>query len=363
MEGAVFLDPHFSVFTGPAPPRLCRSRTVDGVAPGMVFRSFQHRDPVDNSRITDADFIISADFMVVQASERVSAAVVIRSLQQIKEGDRVVLMTDVSDLLNNRTVMEKNLDGKGKSGNELDELDQLDTSEGLGADEAKELKQLETYKGGSSTSGDTEAPPPAEEPPPPEDAPPPENGDPEAAPPPDASGSAQELEAAAQTNCSTAAGRRPPPHGESHHRRTTPPPARVSLGPGNMKFPVEKVVLGPESVAQSVFVRRAVLPDFRETLAEDASLGLAIVGTPTHPKSRQFCGNPSPRSSPFDVIWLCIGVDSEAHAAALDSGLRTVAVVAGGLDLLPRELRTPDADLEAGGLIIQVTAPNLSVSQ
>ncbi|MEK7691059.1 MAG: DNA-processing protein DprA [Bdellovibrionota bacterium] len=127
-----------------------------------------------------------------------------------------------------------------------------------------------------------------------------------------------------------------------------------------MKFPVEKVVLGPESVAQSVFVQAAQSPAriFRETLAEDASLGLAIVGTrqPT-PKSRQFLRESiaALRGSHLTIIsGFALGIDSEAHAAALDSGLRTVAVVAGGLDLdYPRansELRTQI--LEAVGLII-----------
>ena len=221
VEGTVFLDPHFSVFTSAQHRLVFVDRgTVDGVAPEWCLGPFS---TVIQSTIPHhgCGFHHFRRFHGGPSLRAGVGAVVIRSLQQIKEGDRVVLMTDVSDLLlTTGPSVEKNLDGKGKSGNELDELDQLDTSEGLGADEAKELKQLETYKGGSSTSGDTEHRLPAENPPPPEDAPPPENGDPEAAPPPDASGSLKSWRAAAPDELTpTAAGRR-----ASTARRGAPPP-------------------------------------------------------------------------------------------------------------------------------------------
>jgi hypothetical protein len=118
--------------------------TDDGVREGMVFRVYKYDDPVTEDRITDSDFIVDADLLVVQVSERISSAIVLQSVTAISEGQTAVLLTDVGDVKKQRKVREKNLDLDRTT--QVDQVDELDVSGGLGKREAKELRQLERWK-------------------------------------------------------------------------------------------------------------------------------------------------------------------------------------------------------------------------
>lgn len=274
MNGTIVFDHSFSTYTTAQHKEVFLDRgNQDGVAPGMVFRVYEHIDPSNDKRITHSDVVGVADIMVAQVSEQFSAGLVIRSNSYLTEFTPAVLLTDVTDLIKNMGIHEKSLEGTGSTqpppqpqpqasqsapspqasgepsgigepppppppaGTNLDELDKLDTGGNLGKDEEKELKQLEKWKGNppaapeaAPTPGTTEAvpPPPPEEtapPPPPTEtappalspqappaagAPPPPPPAPEAAPPPPP---------AAEAPPPPAAGSPPPPAGSD-----VPPP-------------------------------------------------------------------------------------------------------------------------------------------
>lgn len=187
----------------------------DGVQPGMVFRAYQHKDPSTQDKITDSDFIIDADILVMAVTPQFSSGLVIKSLSPVRQDSPVVLLTDISDLLKNKGFRERTGEEKAKD-DELDQLDKLDQGDGLGKGEERELKQLENWEGNPPPGdpsaapteetppppidGETPPPPPAEPPPPseepsvdglpapdeppPADAPPPTAIEPEPAPPP-----------------------------------------------------------------------------------------------------------------------------------------------------------------------------------
>ena len=117
----------------------------DGVRPGMVFRVFQHDDPKDNRKITDADYLVTADAMVTQVSERACLAVVIKSNLEFNEQDRAVLLTDVTDVLPQKNMREKKLGISAKS--EIESIENNDVvGGGPGPKEASEIEQLERWQ-------------------------------------------------------------------------------------------------------------------------------------------------------------------------------------------------------------------------
>lgn len=147
VEGSVMVDRTTSTATIAQHKLVFIDRgTDDGVREGMVFRAFQHKDPATGDTVTDSDYIITADLMVVQVSERNCSAIVTRSLNPIQDGERVVLLTDVADLTRKRGVREKNLSIDNTHDKELEHLDAIDVSGGLGNKEAKELRELESWK-------------------------------------------------------------------------------------------------------------------------------------------------------------------------------------------------------------------------
>jgi LysM repeat protein len=192
LEGIMMLDHTESTYIAAQHKLAFVDRgTEDGVKPGNVFRAFQHYDQMDQRKLTNSDFIIDADILLLQCSERFSVGLMINSLSPVVEGSKLVLLTDVSDLLKHREFNEKSLDAKKKTdSNSVDELEKLDTGLGIGKDEEKELQQLEKWKGNPPEEGkpsDVLPPPPASEeplPPPPEDTAPAAPPAPEAAPPP-----------------------------------------------------------------------------------------------------------------------------------------------------------------------------------
>lgn len=152
----------------------------EGLKQGMVFRAYQYYDPSNEKKITNSDIIIEGDLMVLQTSPSFSSVIVLNARGTIAENATLVLLTDVSELLTKRHAREQVLDlkgtSRGKTDDELDQLDQLDSGAGLGVEEERELKQLERWDDGSGTppAPENEAlPPPPDEDMPVDEPPPP----------------------------------------------------------------------------------------------------------------------------------------------------------------------------------------------
>jgi len=122
----------------------------DGVQIGNVFRVYEYHDPESRQKLTDADFLVSADILVIHATAQFSTGLILRSRDTLSRGDFGVLLTDVSDL-------DRQLKGQGRDfgtksthsegDRELDELDALDraSGEGLGSKEEQEIKELDHW--------------------------------------------------------------------------------------------------------------------------------------------------------------------------------------------------------------------------
>ncbi|MCC7441659.1 MAG: LysM peptidoglycan-binding domain-containing protein [Bdellovibrionales bacterium] len=252
LEGVLILDRNISTYTTAQHKLVYIDRgSADGVQPGMVFRAYQHRDPTNDSTITNADFIINADFMVLQTTESISIALSIRSLVQVYENDTVVLLTDVTDLLRSGGIQERDPEQRALD-DELDNLDRLDPASGLGPDEERELKQLEQWQsnppeGGAAPTDDEldGGAPEGEVPPPPTGggsdeelfgAPPPEGG--EAAP------AVPESELPSEGEITPSEGETPQvtdqvPSGETPTEELPPPPPSPEAGEPGVE-PIEE---------------------------------------------------------------------------------------------------------------------------
>ncbi len=149
IAGTLMIDASFSTAsTAQFKQAFVDRGSDDGVKPGMIFRAYQYYDPSNEKKITDADLIIDADFMVLQTSPSISAVTILSGRSTVTENSTVVLLTDVSDLIKNKKSREILFDTSGKKrvSDPLDQLEQLDTGGGLGVEEERELKQLEKWE-------------------------------------------------------------------------------------------------------------------------------------------------------------------------------------------------------------------------
>jgi len=160
IEATLMMDPSASTYVAAQYKQVFADRGAsDGVRAGMVFRSYQYFDPQTDKRLTDADMMVEADFLVVQVSENFSSLLTLSGQGVIQEGTTMVLLTDVSSVLNAKELIEQSDStqeiNKEKS---VDELDKLDHGEDVGRGEKKELKQLEEWKGNPAASDIKPAP-------------------------------------------------------------------------------------------------------------------------------------------------------------------------------------------------------------
>ncbi len=143
--------------------------TNDGLSEGMILRSYQHRDPFNERRISSKDVVIAADVQVVQASERFSTVLVTRTIQDpIEHGTPLFALTDVTDYKKQKINLATEVDSgeapmesappvEGTT-EELEEpaapatppegndLDQLEEENGLTDEEKANLNQLEKHE-------------------------------------------------------------------------------------------------------------------------------------------------------------------------------------------------------------------------
>ncbi|MBS1958626.1 MAG: LysM peptidoglycan-binding domain-containing protein [Bdellovibrionales bacterium] len=125
--------------------------TDDGVKAGMIFRHYQHIDPYTKKELSSADFLVEAEMKVIEAKERFSTAIVLNARSPLHRGDEMVTLTDVSDL-NKHLGLQSSL--QEKSSDNLDELDKMDPTQGVGAQEDRDLRQLENASSEESNAND-----------------------------------------------------------------------------------------------------------------------------------------------------------------------------------------------------------------
>jgi hypothetical protein len=116
---------------------------ADGVKNGMIFRNFLHEDPLSNETLSSKDFIIEAETMVLETFDRFSVAMVVNCRTPLKTGAKLVSLTDLKDFNRHQGMQTVLQDNAPKS--EVNELDRLDSSDGLGEKEKQDLKQLEKW--------------------------------------------------------------------------------------------------------------------------------------------------------------------------------------------------------------------------
>ncbi|MCM0605849.1 MAG: hypothetical protein KA715_07130 [Xanthomonadaceae bacterium] len=203
----------------------------DGVRVGMVFRAYQYFDPLTDRRLTESDMLPDADFLVIQVSENLSSVLALNSQTIIPEGSSLMLMTDVTDVMNAKEIIEQ-VDSTQELNTEktLDDLDTLDHGEDVGRGEKKEIKQLEEWKPSTDEVKPTVSKPVAPVPPgaelpaeAPTDVPP---------PPP---------EGATSLDANPPTGEAPPPAEAPPVPDTQPPPEQTPPSPA----PVEAVQPSP----------------------------------------------------------------------------------------------------------------------
>ena len=158
LHGHTFLAQYHEVF-------LDRGSS-DGVQVGSIFRIHRHYDPLTERRMSEADFLVEADILVLQTSEEHSLGIITQGHANVLAGDDATLLTDISDVGIHLPKMRMK-GGGTELENELDKLEQ-DGASGLKKDEKRELEQLEEWKKNPpqpKPEPQPEATPPAETPP------------------------------------------------------------------------------------------------------------------------------------------------------------------------------------------------------
>ncbi len=115
--------------------------TNEGVKPGMIFRNYLKKDPGTAEKITTKDYLIESELQVLDVKDQFSTAIIIQSRSILHADDLVLSLMDLKDFQKN-TGMQTFIQDYDYT-TPLDDLDQLDDSQGLGEKEDQELRQLE----------------------------------------------------------------------------------------------------------------------------------------------------------------------------------------------------------------------------
>jgi hypothetical protein len=113
----------------------------DGVKPGMIFRHYLKKDPLNDQVITTKNYLVESEIQVLNVKDKFSTALILQSRSPISQGDEVVSLTDISDFLHSNGLQINGAEEPDET--PANELDQYEDSEGLGEKEDQELRQLE----------------------------------------------------------------------------------------------------------------------------------------------------------------------------------------------------------------------------
>lgn len=143
LKGVMMIDEHASTHTSAQYKEVFIDRgTEDGIKQGMVFRAYKYKDTVIDKVITQTNFIVEADIMVTQLSEKFSAGIIISSNNTIEDNSPVILITHLESLKRNDAYTDN--EDHEETYDSLDKLDSPDDP--LGQKDKKEIKQLEQWK-------------------------------------------------------------------------------------------------------------------------------------------------------------------------------------------------------------------------
>ncbi|MFZ9596696.1 MAG: hypothetical protein ACO3A2_11565, partial [Bdellovibrionia bacterium] len=144
IEAELMLDHRISTFTTAQHKEVFINRgSNDGLKPGMIFRSYQHYDPSNDKKISSAQFVVDAEIQVTQVSPDFSSGIVSYSNTPIQEHTKLILLTDVSDLVSKEHLTKKDPSLQNQAKDPLDELDRLDGVVTIGPKEKNQILQLE----------------------------------------------------------------------------------------------------------------------------------------------------------------------------------------------------------------------------
>lgn len=113
----------------------------EGVKPGMIFRHYLKNDPQSGEQITTKDYLIESELQVLDVKDQFSTAIILQSRSIMRADDLVLSLMDLKDFQKNAGMQTFIQDYDYTT--PLDDLDQLDDSQGLGEKEDQELRQLE----------------------------------------------------------------------------------------------------------------------------------------------------------------------------------------------------------------------------
>ena len=123
----------------------------DGVRPGMIFRQYLHQDPFTKDSLTSRDFLIESELQVLDVQDRFAIAIVINSRSGVHADDEVVALTDLKDFDRNQG-LQGIIQDRAKPAS-MDDLDRLDSSDGIGEKENRDLRQLEIWSKSNPSAG------------------------------------------------------------------------------------------------------------------------------------------------------------------------------------------------------------------
>jgi hypothetical protein len=134
--------------------------TNEGVKTGMIFRNYLKNDPNNGENITTRDYLIESEIQVLDVKDKFSTGIILQSRSILHSDDLVLSLMDLKDFQKNAGMQTFIQDYDYSV--PLDNLDQLDDSQGLGSKEDQELRQLEkvdpkSYEGAPEL-GDEPAP-------------------------------------------------------------------------------------------------------------------------------------------------------------------------------------------------------------
>ncbi len=113
----------------------------DGVKPGMIFRRYLKKDPLNEAIITTKNYLVESELQVLDAKEQFSIAMIIQSHSPVHSGDEVFSLTDTKDFLKSNGLQINGPEEPSET--PANDLDQYEDEEGLGEKEDQELRQLE----------------------------------------------------------------------------------------------------------------------------------------------------------------------------------------------------------------------------
>lgn len=159
VQGIVLVNQRNSTSTSAQHKQVFIDRGLaDGVKPGMIFRVYDHRDPSNGKKVTDSNYIVNGDLMIMQSTDDFSSALILHSFNPIRNHAQAILLSSLNDFDSKKSIGTKDLNfaphpvetQKNPSNPDLEKLSHLDKSDilddKLGKQEERDLAELENWR-------------------------------------------------------------------------------------------------------------------------------------------------------------------------------------------------------------------------